>query len=72
MYDWLIIVFAVNGGAKLIDFDLVAEVGEDYPPGYNDNFEERHSEAKECEPRMIVHDRHSLICLLTANVSLRC
>jgi len=61
------IVFTEDGNTKLIDFDLTDKINTEYPRGYN-NFPERHPDAKELHPRLIVHDRYSLIYLIIANV----
>ena len=61
-------MFADNGDTKLIDFDLAAKVGKHYPPGYNDEFYERHLEAKSGNRQEIVHDRYSLIYMVKTNV----
>ena len=61
-------VFTENGDHKLIDFDLAAKVGQLYPSGYNADFKECHPEAKRCEPQAKVHDRHSLIYLVTTSL----
>ena len=54
-------VFPANGTeAKLIDFDLMAEVNERYPLCYNDDSKvpECHSEARLNKFRRKLHDRH--------------
>ena len=38
--------------------------------GHNDYFIERHEEAKGGKPRAILHDRYSLISIVTSNVYL--
>lgn len=63
-------MFPVDGDSKLIDFDLTACVGEPYPTGYNGSFIKRHQQAKVGEPRAIVHNRFSLIYLVTNNVNM--
>lgn len=46
--------------AYIIDFDLIGEVGTDYPAGYNHYTGERHSDARCHQPRKQEHDRYSL------------
>ena len=50
--------------AKLIDFDLLAQVDEPYPEFYNDELPERHREAAPNKLRKILHDRHSMIFII--------
>ena len=52
--------------AKLIDFDLMDRVNQPYPQCYNDytTLFERHHDAKGCQERKKVHDKHSLCYII--------
>ena len=62
------ILFPLDGGAKLIDFDLANEVNVPYPQGYRFIKNERHMSAQEDKPRKIIHDRYSLIVIIEKQI----
>ena len=49
--------------AKLIDFDLTGVENELYPEGYNE-INERHPTAIANWPRLILHDRYSIVAII--------
>lgn len=57
------IVFTENDSV-LIDFDLAKKVGKAYPTGYNESYEERHTDAIRRGKMLKSHDIHSVLYLM--------
>jgi len=58
-------LFLEDGRGKLIDFDLACQEDTPYPDNFNEDFDERHPEAKCNSPRKMCHDKYSFLMILT-------